>query len=80
MSSQLYGDDTPADVKNAKVCTTQRLGMLLEHRRINNLAGSSSYHAEYAQWSESPDSPGGVGRCVRDGVDHDHDVHLYNSR
>jgi hypothetical protein len=37
MSNQLYGDDTPADVKNAKVCIIQRLGTLLEHRRTDNL-------------------------------------------
>ena len=64
MSNQLYGDDTPADVKNAKVCTYQNFVTLLEHQRTDK-SGPPSYHAEYAQWPESPDFPGGVGRCVR---------------
>ena len=37
MSNQLYGNDTPAGVKDAKVCTIQRLGTLLEHLRTDNL-------------------------------------------
>jgi hypothetical protein len=61
MSHSLYIDETPEEVKNAKVRNTFHLQSLVMYFEIDIPAvGASSHHPEYSQWPESADYVRGI--------------------
>ena len=75
MSNPFYINDTPAEVKNAKVSASD--GLPAGRRLMKNL-GYTLTHTEHAQWPENPDPARGIGCCLWNSVDNYLDVRLHS--
>lgn len=71
--SHLFENDTPDEIKNAKV-QLAILIFLLFPPLISVSVGASPHYTEHTKWTESADNARGASGCLWHHLDHNFDV------